>query len=643
MFEIIKFGAENFVLFKEIKIDIKKLGTNFIFINGRNLDVSGAESNMSGKSLIGDLLTDLLFDNTIRKHSQDSLVGKFKKYSSEFILLKDKLTKESYLIRKFRNHPTHKSKTFFLKKAGGKTIDLTRKTKADTYRVIWKVLGINWKTYKNSNFFGQDDRERFLDVTDAKKADIIIDIQSLQDLQNCKELSRKKRRQFSTEEVLLSTSLESAKKALIVTEESLVLLKKDIKKELLTFDEEIKDCQVKEESFSKKILEANKMIKILPNARKKISDLQIEIERIRNYFGIITKEETLFSKINEKAKGLEREIQKLVSRISEKEEEILQIENKKQKICKYCSSILDKEKSKKVCARLAEEISVINKEKKDLSIQVISFQDRATAQQEDIELMKKEYKVLNLSKFENERDLLLKEISPMEEENRSISIFEKSIKELQERIESFKKKKLDPPGKKSYIEFKKRQKREKSFLVKLIEDLEKIQEEVRKNEFSEKVFDRTIRIIFDRFLSDLNFFSAKYLDILCDDSIDILFSPKIERKSRKIVDEINVAISVNGNSSRPFRTYCGGEKSRVELSTQLGLFSSTKSSIPFLFLDEPFHGVDTEGRRRMVELLQKKADEGTIVAVISHEDIPFSYGRTLTVVREKNESRLEES
>ena len=188
-FEFIRLRATNFVLYEDLEINFRELEGNLIFITGKNLDVSGTDSNCSGKTLIGDIFTDLLFDKTIRRHSQGSFIGKFGKWCSSSLLIEDTLSEKRYLIKKFRKHPKHGDKLFFIEQFKGKKKDLSRKTKADTYKRIAKVFGINWRTFRNRNYFGQDDPERFLKVTDAKKAEIIIDIQDLHDFQKAKDLS----------------------------------------------------------------------------------------------------------------------------------------------------------------------------------------------------------------------------------------------------------------------------------------------------------------------------------------------------------------------------------------------------------------------------------------------------------------------
>ena len=128
-FEFVRLQAENFVLYENLDIKFEELEGNLIFITGKNLDVSGTDSNCSGKTLIGDIFTDLLFDKTIRRHSQGSFIGKFCKWCSSSILIKDTISKKNYLIKKFRNHPKYDDKVFFIEKFKSEKKNLSRKKK----------------------------------------------------------------------------------------------------------------------------------------------------------------------------------------------------------------------------------------------------------------------------------------------------------------------------------------------------------------------------------------------------------------------------------------------------------------------------------------------------------------------------------
>jgi len=162
-----------------------------------------------------------------------------------------------------------------------------------------------------------------------------------------------------------------------------------------------------------------------------------------------------------------------------------------------------------------------------------------------------------------------------------------------------------------------------------------------KYEVMEKVFESTMRAMFDDFLEQLNYFSNYFLDLLSEGDISVSFDSKRETLSKKIIDEINVLVSVNEERERRFKTYCGGEKGRINVSTQLSLFSAAESPIALLFLDEPFVSMDDEGIDRTIDVLRGIANKGVLVMVISHEKVVKGYGAVINVIRENNRSRIE--
>jgi len=590
-FEFLRLKAKNFVLYEDLDLKFRELEGNLIFIVGNNLDISGTDSNCSGKSLIGDLFADLLFDKTIRRHSQKSFIGEFGKWCVSSLLIQDTISKEKYLIKKFRNHPKYGDKLFFTKKTKTGKVSLSRKTKADTYREIWRVLGINWKTFKNRNYFGQDDSERFLRVTDTKKAEIIIDIQDLSDFQRAKDLSNDNLKK-------LKEDFQESDSKMIAVDKQLELLR----------EMEEKIFKKKKECISTKDL-ALKISKIEKNILKRKASKEREEKLLQE----MNEKKLSFSK---KKNKLANEIEKkdrLMAKILEAEKEIGDLKNKVTVRCSKCGASLDREKRLK-------SIRGVKRELEEGKKKLIFFTEKIHKLRTKIEveepLLKKA--VCKIKTFSSKPGIDFEEkLRSLKGEESKFEILTEELKDIKEKIEEL-------LGEKSLLEKK----------------LRILQLKRRKNEFSKAVFGKTIRNLFDDFLNNLNRYSNVYLDDLCDNDISVIFDSKVERKSKKIVDEISVLVSVDGSSPRDFRTYSGGEKSRVELVTQLVLFSSADSNFPFLFLDEPLTGLDKTGRERVINLLQKISEEGNKVFVISNKNIPTGYGEILEVNRYNGRSTI---
>ena len=639
MFEIIRLFARNYVHYKKLDINFRELSDNLVFITGRNLDTAGSVSNGSGKSVIGDLITDLVFDKTIRRHSSKSFIGSFAKWNYGSIQIENTITKDVYTIKKYRNHPVKKDKVFFTKKEKNNIkSSLTRKKKLDTYKAICEEFSINWRTFKNRNYFGQRDFERFLAVTDSKKAEIIIDILDLNDVQKCKNISRKNALSLTNQEKVvrleflnLEQRLEDYKNQKMSLEKDIIFHGSKTKEEMIRVKKEFKDAK-------KKLSFAKFSSKGISGMRITLGTLKADLE---NFDPLLKREkevqEDLFQ-IRSKIEVKLSDVGKLNDKISHEKKNVLDIKNQAKTICPACGANLNayrimksikngKRKIKKheeVMKAIKAEVEFFSKGGKKVLI-VLSGLEKE--KEKFFPLMKK-------------REVILKRLRKAEKWEALLLSFRKQLSDMKVYFNKLSNEIKNPMGKESFRKLVEKTKKAEKDVKDKRSELENMVAEREKNEFSERVYEGTIRSLFNDFIDNINVFSNSYLATLSDNDISVVFSPKTKRESKKVVDKINVIVNVDENPPRDFRTYSGGEIGKIEMSTLLALFSSADSPFPFLFLDEPFHGVDGEGRDRIVDLLREKADEGNKVIVISHEDVVASYGLNLQVTRENGESKI---
>ena len=78
-------------------------------------------------------------------------------------------------------------------------------------------------------------------------------------------------------------------------------------------------------------------------------------------------------------------------------------------------------------------------------------------------------------------------------------------------------------------------------------------------------------------------------------------------------DEIIHALELTNIADRYVTTLSGGESQRVAIA------QAVAQNTPVLLLDEPLSAQDTQSRKRIIELLQKKADDGVTVVVVVHQ------------------------
>jgi len=641
MFKLLKLEAYNFVLYKKLKIDFSNLSDNLVFIVGENKETAGSDSNGCGKSLIGDLLTDLLFDDTIRKHSPDSFVGRFDYYYRGYLSILDEDTKDIFHISKYRNHPVHKSKVRFIKESStGEKKNLSRKKRSDTYKVIGESLNINWKTFKNRNFFGQNDLKRFLDVPDSMKGEIISDIQDLTDLQKCKDKSHK----LFREEVKKVEDIEQRMQILSASIEVIKNNKKKITEELNSRKKasKIRIEQLKKEciSIKEKIKYALSQSKGMDSLRKKLSVLKTDIDNFNKLLNTIGNIRSKIYDTKESISVFSSQKESIQENIFGKKKSQSDIKLDKIKKCGYCGAGLKEYKRKSTLLSYYEnEIEKLSAKDFNLSETLVNLKEEFKSKEEILKKLDKEKN--SFIPVVNKREKLLNDLRIKEKWNFQKKSFVSEFNIKKKMISEYLKEYKGSENNSVLISLDSDEKIKVNQLNQKQRELKEISDQKEKYEIMENAYELSMRKMFSDFLDQLNFFSNYFLGILSENDVSVVFSPKKKLKSKKIVDEITVRVSVNKDKPRDIRTYSGGEKSRINISTQLSLFSSADSPMALLFFDEPFVGVDKEGRDRIIQILRERADEGTLIIVISHEDIVRGYGNMLNVVRDNGRSLVQ--
>ena len=79
-------------------------------------------------------------------------------------------------------------------------------------------------------------------------------------------------------------------------------------------------------------------------------------------------------------------------------------------------------------------------------------------------------------------------------------------------------------------------------------------------------------------------------------------------------DEVMKALGLTALAERLVTTLSGGEAQRVSIATAIAQHT------PVLLLDEPLSAQDVGSRKRIIELLQKLAEDGVTVVIVAHSD-----------------------
>ena len=151
--------------------------------------------------------------------------------------------------------------------------------------------------------------------------------------------------------------------------------------------------------------------------------------------------------------------------------------------------------------------------------------------------------------------------------------------------------------------------------------------------------------IFDEVIFRLSSVSQKYLDVLTENTIQIRFDPRKEKKSGGFIETIGLEISNKGNS-RDFFTWSSSERKKVSLAVSFAmhelLSEMFSSNFDFFVLDEVFDSLDTIGIELVCRALKEQLKRTPQIFVVSHSDaLPDIFDHTITIVKENGQSRIE--
>lgn len=165
MIEFTKLIFRGFMSYKD-RQEVPLSSQGMIHVEGVNKDEGG--SNRSGKSAIIEPLAWCLFNQTIRKVKNDSVVHRFAKKRGCYAEVHFRSADIPYRICRYQNHPKHGNglRLWIAGKEKG-----TFRHKDDTQRRIESILGCDFNSFSNSVIFGG--ARPFAALSDAEQKKVL--------------------------------------------------------------------------------------------------------------------------------------------------------------------------------------------------------------------------------------------------------------------------------------------------------------------------------------------------------------------------------------------------------------------------------------------------------------------------------------
>jgi len=535
--------------------------------------------NGSGKSSIRQAIEYLLTDETSDGVPLDELpFNKNTQATMNCLLEKDG---KVISITKVRDNKKPANNTIELKVDGDSS--LTTTSRKETQKNIEMLLGINKDVLTTSMIFSQHAKS-FPEAKESERKAILYDALNLHKYNKYLE------------------KVDNKLNVLIDEDKKLGLHEIPyLEKQILEYEDEIKQLQTKETSFSVEIeLKTNRLIQESIKIISQISDIPESLDLS------LEKEATKTA-----SKILEEECKDFPNQLEELSNAIMLNKQKLDSAKKSTCPIL-----KCTCSLLEENADKIKKE-------VLPLQQPLEEQYASIkELQSENYKKLNeLTTTYNE--LVNKEKS-REEEIRTITNQNKHAREriaqIEKEIEQLKQ--IDTNPYIILIDEKRKKIRELRIDLELgKERLKKLEDEEAYLNFWHKGFHKSgiPNMKVEGFLSSLEELTNNYLTSISDRMFTEISSQK-ELKSGSTKEEISYKVYNPDKAITDYYSYSGGERQRVKIANILA-FSDLLGQMDIMILDEVLElSLDDDGKSHVIDMLREKANSIGTIFVVTHSD-----------------------
>ena len=565
--------------------------------------------NGSGKSSISLILEEILYGKNSKGAKKQDIPNREtedKTLYGEVILEVDGIVYTVILNRK-------SSIKLTLLRDG---IDISEHTSTGTYKLIEKIIGLDFKTFSQLIYQSSKDSLQFLTATDSQRKNFLISLFNLDKYVRIHNITKDVYKEISKVYANLEGSCNTLQKW-IDKHESIPLVEQVIQPDIESPDSEIKEISIIEskiasiDSENKKRTTNNEYKNMLANIN--IDDLANAVEMPTGGQELLVQKRMSESEVTKDKKELS-DLKTLKDSICSKCRQPVDIKLKNEMIDQHLSSI---EKHTAIINELNARIDKLKKEniiyKKHVAA-TEEFEKLSLLIDNSIpeEMLYEEDLLENISKLKSKVNTIKKQITERIDNNRKASEHNSKIKVISSQLQEYKEQ-----------------------LEKEYEELLDVEDLLTSLDILRKSFSTTGLVSYkiEFLVKDLENEINKYLQDFSDGRFLFNFILKGEK--------LNIEITDNGNSI-DISLLSSGELARVNVSTLLAIrkmmSNISKAKINILFLDEILGVLDAFGKDKLIEVLLSEVDLNTFI--VSHE---YSHPllNKLIAIKEKKISRLE--
>jgi DNA repair exonuclease SbcCD ATPase subunit len=578
-------------------------GCGLTLVDGENLDDGG--SNGAGKTVVvgGDAISWCIFGQTIRGMKHDEVVNRYSDTPHENCHVNTKLDRGSdeFSVHRYRKHHKHNNAFFYF--LNGERVE--ESDVKDTQRRLLDDLGIDFELFKCSVIFGQEDTFNFVNETDKKQ----------------KEILSKVRR------VDMTPNLKSARTNLKELEDD----KDELQRKIDILESHLEDDPGSGLKDEESEWSAGKTERV-DSHQGKIAGVESELDSAKKSTGDLKNLKIKHEEITKKFDRLNEIRCEMHNKRTEATIEIRGIERKNKERtevgeadeCPYCEQSIDGDH--------------LERRKKGDEKKLRIFKgvvDQATAKIEKID----ETRVI----IKDELEATNKSLADIEYKKLEVSRLEDQLTELKDELKEIKSEKNPFTAKiKEAIE---KQKKIKLKLKELNAESKELDEYLPYFRFWEKAYsDSGIKsFLFDTMCSALTNKANKFVNILTGGNVTISFDTQTLLKSGAVREKFECVVCTEGEKVL-YRTYSGGEKTRISLAVDMSLSCLMAdyygSTFNFVVFDEQDLYLDDQGRDYYLELLKELARDRRVFVVSHDSELKAKFDDVITIQKKDRISRI---
>lgn len=600
------------------------------FIKGINEDEPKSPHNGCGKSTIVDAIDWCLFGEHPRGDTAKSLINdEAKKDCWVCVFLED--NGSHYEIFRFRQLNKDNGVYFLLSSPKTPIQNLTCLDTSKTQEIINQHLGLDRSVYKAAIYRSQNDPFSFVAATDGERKELLSSIvPELQKIDEMKEKAKGKQTSLHISQVKLESSIQSIENEL-VTLKAIDWEKEKtdwycLYKQRVSFIEDKKDLAVE------CIKQANYGLSFLQPLKDQLASLahpllQSQAKNCHNeWLKTVNTFNTNLVVLQSQYKALQAEYTTMSSGVLNTSK------------CPRCKQLINEQ-------HVQEEIKLIQKEMDAVlvsgriardTLNSAKVQETIASQAMQVEDQENKQQLMKYSKAVGSLDEKIKSLEVLEKQH--LPSLEKELKDYLDQVNKLDSETWPGLGKQFESEARIYTLEVKLDLIKT--DILQIDKEMAvydfwiDNAFSAKGLKN---LIMDSRIEDMTLAANSWVQAITGGTTWLRFETQTTTQAGKLSEKLNIRIfrhNPDGTiTERNFKSWSGGEKTRVALGADQGLSKligerATKSW-DLLILDEAFsRGLDSGGREAVFEQIQKL--KGTVL-VIDHSDISNHFEDVMTV------------